>query len=281
MGGRRTVAVLTDFGADSFYVGVMKGVLHGAAPDAHVVDVTHSIEPHAVDRASYVLARVFEYFAPGTVFLAVVDPGVGGGRRDLVIETGGRYIVGPDNGLVTELDLDANDFRAFAIDPSRLSGYQQRAPVGRTFLGRDVYAPAAAAIATGVAPSALGTPFDGALARIDVPGVAAGPGTVSGRARYVDRFGNILTGITGRDLQRAFGDTPTEEIRARINNLNLGRICGFYGERPPGSLAAILNSWDVIEVSVTEGRAVDRFPGRGLDELTVELYSGEGVNSTT
>lgn len=276
MDGRRIVAVLTDFGADSFYVGVMKGVLHAAAPNANLVDVTHSIKPHDVSQASYVLARVYEYFPPGTVFLAVVDPGVGGARRNLVVEAAGRYVVGPDNGLVSETVPAAGDHRVFIIDPSKLTNYLQRKPVGMTFLGRDLFAPAAAAIVSGEDPLALGAPASGDLARIDIPEVSVGPRRVSGRARYVDTFGNILTGITGSHLERAFGDALSDNIRARINDLDLGRILEYYGEEKSGTLIAVRNSWDVVEVSVTEGRAIDKFPEQTLDEIKVDLYSDEG-----
>lgn len=272
---RRTVAIVTDFGVDSFYVGVMKSVIHNAAPDAVVVDVTHSVEPHAVSQASFILSLVFEHFPDDTVFLAVVDPGVGSSRPNLVVETRGRRIVGPDNGLVSESLARGDEYRAYAIDASALDPYRIRPPVGSTFLGRDVFAPAAAALASGVNPKDFARPVD-EVSRIEIPAVEVEPGRVSGRARYVDSFGNILTGISGTHLRRAFGDSPTGVVCARVGPDDLGPVRDYYDQARPGALLVIRNSWGVLEVSVTQGRAVDKFGKKPWEDLTVELRLEKG-----
>lgn len=268
---KRTIAVVSDFGADSFYVGVMKGALYYAAPECRIVDLTHSIDAFAIAQASYVLDTVFDFLPCGTVLLAVIDPEVGGSRRNLIVEAGGRFVVGPDDGLVTDIAARVPSIRSYVIDESTLARFREREPVGRTFLGRDVFAPTAGALATGRDPTDVGTLSDEPAVTINVPAVRVDEGRVHAPARYVDSFGNILTGITGNHLRAAFGETALEGIRASIDRIELGTVCRYYGERPCGSLMAVLNSWDRIEVSASERRAIDRFIGRRLEDLTVEL----------
>lgn len=275
MDKKTVVAVLSDFGADSFYAGVMRGVLCGAAPDAAVVDVTHSIPPFAVDQAGFVLDRIVPFFPRGSVFLAVVDPGVGGDRRSIIVESDGNFFVGPDNGLLTDVLSGREEPRVYVIDESKLGGFRCFDPVGRTFLGRDVFAPAAAALASGSSPLEIAVPAGGGLVRLDIPAVTVGEGLVSGPARYVDAFGNILTAVTGSCLRSTFGKIPGN-VRARINETELGPLREYFGEAESGAMTAILNSWDVVEVSEREGRAADRFPGMEPGELTVELYAARG-----
>jgi S-adenosylmethionine hydrolase len=269
---RPLVAVLTDFGADSFYVGVMKSVIHAVAPQAEVIDVTHTIGAHAVAEASYVLKTVFDFFRPGTVFLAVVDPGVGGARRNLVTNIGGRFVVGPDNGVLTDLVEVTAPESTHVIDENLLARFRTNRVVGRTFLGRDVFAPAAGAIASGQAPSDIGRESTATPARVDVPVVSVNDNFVSARARYVDTFGNVLTGITTAHLKRAFGSRHHDRVRAVVEGVDVGPLCEYYGSRPAGTLMALVDSWDVVEVSVSEGRAIDRFPGRAAGEISVELH---------
>lgn len=272
MDKKTVVAVLSDFGADSFYAGVMKGVVRCAAPHASVVDITHSIPPYAVDQGSFVLARIVRFFPRGSVFLAVVDPGVGGTRRNIIVESHGKFFVGPDNGIFTEVISGEEAPRAYVIDESRLGGFRDFAPAGKTFLGRDVFAPAAAAIASGSNPAEIAARAPGGLEHLEIPPVTVGDNVVAGPARYVDSFGNILTAVSGSCLRSAFGES-LENIRARINQIDLGPLREFFGEAGRGTLAAILNSWDVVEISETQGRAADRFPGLGPGELKVELYA--------
>jgi len=269
----RTVAIISDFGAESFYTGVMRSVVMHAAPKSRVVDVTHGIPAHDIAEGSFVLDTVFDYFPAGTVFLVVVDPGVGGTRRNLVVETGERFFVGPDNGLLTEVAERVGRCRAYRIDPAALERFSARRPLGSTFLGRDVFAPAAAAIATGADPAAIGHPVEDGLATLAIPRVTVGPGRVSGRVRHVDVFGNMLTRISCADLDRAFGKSASafDRIRATVGAHDLGTLCRFYGARPAGTMIAVVNSWGLVEISVTGGRAVDRFGDRRRDEVILEL----------
>jgi S-adenosylmethionine hydrolase len=254
----------------------MKAVVHAAAPACAVVDLTHSIQPHAVAQASYVLDTVFDFFPAGTVFLAVVDPGVGGRRDNLLVEAGDRFVVGPDNGITTEILARAIPRSCFVIDDHKLAPYRVAPPRGRTFLGRDVFAPAAAALAAGAPPASLASPATVDPATLAIPPVHISPGKITAVVRCHDDFGNLLTAITAEHLRAAFGDADPASVAATVDGTDLGTLCRYYSERPAGTMVALVNSWDRVEVSVCEGRAADRFPERPPDGLVVELRTAAG-----
>jgi S-adenosylmethionine hydrolase len=139
-----------------------------------------------------------------------------------------------------------------------------------------VFAPAAAALAAGTQPADIGLPVPSAPVSLDLPQVEVSAGKVSGCARYVDDFGNVLTGITTDHLMSAFGDLDPGRIGATVDGDELGTLCRFYSQRSGGTLLALLNAWDRVELSVCEGRAVDRFAGRPLNDVVVELRAEGG-----
>jgi len=263
------VALLSDFGADSFYVGVMKSALLAAAPDAQLIDLTHAVPAHAVAQGSYVLSLASRYFPKGAVFLAVVDPGVGSSRRAMVAERAGRFFVAPDNGLLTEAAPPASS-RYHALDEARLARFRAHAREGDTFHGRDVFAPAAGALAAGTPLAEIAAPAADPATLPALPALALGPRHVRGFGRYVDAFGNVLTNIPAAEAARALG-APLARVRARAGNEDLGAVGTFYAEQPAGELMAIANSWGMIEIAANEGRAIDRFGGAPPEGIAVEL----------
>lgn len=268
---RTIIAVLTDFGPDSFYTGVMKAVLFHAAPDNPVADISHSVSPRNVAQASFVLDTVCDYFPEGTVFLTVVDPGVGGERRNLIVQTAGRYFVGPDNGVFTEVVARAGGAATWTIDDPSITPYRLGLRAGRTFLGRDVFAPAAAALAAGRGAGEIGRRDSDGPVALDLTPVVVKSGRVRAAARYVDSFGNVLFAVTRAHLQQAFGDTPVEELTAEAAGHKLGNIGACYEEKRTGSLAAVINSWDRIEIAVPGGSAVERFGRDRLSDIVIEI----------
>jgi hypothetical protein len=267
----KTFALLTDFGTDSFYVGAIKGVLAGAAPQVPIVDVTHGIAPHAVAQAGFVLDRVFGWFPPGTVFVVVVDPGVGSDRRGVIVDVDGRTIVGPDNGVAWEAVVRRANARYVVIDDSTIGPRRARARVGSTFHGRDVFAPAAAALALGADATTLGAPTD----RIEAPGafprLERGDGFIRGRGRFVDAFGNVLSDVSGADLVAVFGERFRDAATVSVAGREVGPIHDFYESRPPDELMAVLDSWDLVEVAANRGRAVDAFAAVPVESLVFEV----------
>ncbi len=264
----RPIFLLTDFGDDDFYAGVMRAVAASASPASRVVDVTHAIRPHDVDEASFVLARTLEYTSPDAVIVVVVDPGVGSERRGLVVDVGGRTLVGPDNGFATDVIVENGADRFVAIDGSaagRAVGHPVR---GATFHGRDVFVPTAAAIARGAPSSDLGQETGGIVLLSDVPSTSVDAGRISGAGRHVDRFGNVLTDIPRRLVEQVF---PSLDCRVTAGGIDVGPLRRTYADVAPGELLAILNSWDLVEVAARGARAIGRLGATVARAVRFEL----------
>jgi len=268
----RPIFLLTDFGADGFYVGVMKAVIAAGSPASRVADLDHEIPAHDVAAASFVLARSFEYLPVDAVVVVVVDPGVGSARHGLILTVDGRVLVGPDNGFASDLMLSGAEVDVVAIDDGaarRVIGIDAR---GTTFHGRDVFGPIAAAIARGAGPSEFGARGGGVVMRADVPSVSIDGGRVHGTGRYVDRFGNILTDIPESVLRRVFGAAGS--VRVTVAGRDLGPLRHTYVDGPPGELIALVNSWGLVEAAVNGGRAIDRFEHRAPRDIPFQINSG-------
>lgn len=237
---RGIIALLTDFSTADSYVAEMKGVLLSALPDATLVDITHSIPPGDVRSAAHVLGRVSSRFPPGTVFLAVVDPGVGTTRAALAITAAGRYFVGPDNGLFTPVLSGAAEVIELPTP----------ADASPTFHGRDLFAPAAAALASGQAPAALGTPFGGTPMRFEYTEPHYEGKTVVGQVVYVDRFGSLVTNLTP--------ELVPPYARIEIEDVDAGPLRRTFGDVATGGLVCYVGSGGEVEVAVRDGSAARR-----------------------
>src|SRR6266487_4472119 len=169
---RPVIAMLTDFGSRDHYAGTMKGVALGICADATLVDITHEVPPHDVLAGALELAAAYRYFPPGTIFLVVVDPGVGSARRGFAADTGDYRFVAPDNGVLTQVFRETPPRKIVELTERRYA----RPTVSRTFEGRDRFAPAAAWLAKGIQLSALGRPI-GDVHRLDIPLPEEGAGT--------------------------------------------------------------------------------------------------------
>jgi len=237
------VTLTTDFGLRDPYVAEMKGVMLSLAPDVRLVDITHEVESHDVVGAALVLEAAVPFFPPGTVHLAVVDPGVGTARRGLVVTTDSGAFVAPDNGLLTPV-LARGAWRAFELKAPEL-----RLPrISRTFHGRDVFAPAAAHLARGVPPEHFGPPTLDPV-RLPWPEVHAVGGAVAGAVVHVDRFGNLITSIAADAVER-LGEHASIHIAGRHLPL-----VGTYADLPRGGAGALIGSSNRLEVAVREGNA--------------------------
>jgi S-adenosyl-L-methionine hydrolase (adenosine-forming) len=230
----RVVTLLTDFGTADGYVGELKGVIAANAPGVSIVDVAHDIAAHDVDGARLALARYWRRFPEGTVHLVVVDPGVGGARAALAVESEGRFLVGPDNGVLSPALLHAG---ARCVSLGIPSG---AAP---TFHGRDVFAPAAAELAHGIALDALGEPCMAPEVRRTPEATRRDDGVVMGVVISIDRFGNAVTNLMARR-----GGTVDVAGRA----IPLRRA---YADAAPGELVALVGSSGLVEIALREGNA--------------------------
>lgn len=266
----RPLVLFTDFGSTDFYAGVVRAVLASAAPDSSLIDLHHDVPAHDIDVASFVLARAFEYLPHDAVLVAVVDPGVGTARRELIVTIGGRVLVGPDNGLASDLLL-AHGARAefVAVDRAmaqRETGVQVR---GSTFHGRDIFAPVAAAVARGVNPARLGERVEGVVMLRGVPGASVDGGVVRGRGRYADRFGNVLTDIPAAMLRSVFADL--DRVEATVAGRRAGRLRETYAQGGDGELMVLVNGWGLLEAAINGGRAIDRLGLMPASEISFEL----------
>ncbi len=229
----RVVTLLTDFGTADGYVAALKGVLASAAPDVRVDDAGHDLPRGEVAHASWALSRFWDRYPVGTVHVVVVDPGVGTSRRAVAVEAGGRFGVGPDNGVFTRVLRMASSWRAVVL--------QVPSDACTTFHGRDVFAPAGARLAAGVALEELGTPVE-ALHLLPEPSSGSGRGSV----QTVDRFGNLVTDIPSEALQ------PDAEVEIGGRKIQCART---YGDVAPGALVAVVGSDGTVEVAVRDGSA--------------------------
>jgi len=253
----RIVTLLTDFGTRDGYVAEVKGVLLAGAPGIQVVDLAHDLEPGDVAGAAWALGRAWRTFPAGTVHLAVVDPGVGTARRAIAAEAGAYGFVAPDNGLLT-----------WVLAAARVRAVTLPVPPGAsaTFHGRDVFAPAAAAMARGEPLGSLGTEA-GDLVRLPTPPVRTEGADVVGHVVHVDRFGNLVTDVPS---SRVAADAA---VRVGVYDLKLRRT---YADVEPEDLVAYVGSADTVEIAVRDGRAdVLLGFGRGA-EVRVRRRSTEG-----
>ena len=260
------IAFLTDFGLQDDFVGTCHGVIARIAPDARVIDVTHGIPPQAVLQGALVLRQTVKYF-PVAVHLAVVDPGVGGSRRPVVIETSdGRTFVGPDNGLLT---LAADDLGIEAAHELADERYRLQR-VSRTFHARDVFAPAAAHVAAGVPVAELGPPVDpDDLVRPAVPVPQAGVSQVSGTVLAVDSFGNVATNVTRGHLE-GLGAVAGETVEIRIAlDRYYATVSGTFADAPDGELILYEDSYGLVALAISQGSAARLTGARPGDELRI------------
>ncbi|MEZ0394121.1 MAG: S-adenosyl-l-methionine hydroxide adenosyltransferase family protein [Desulfurococcaceae archaeon] len=258
----RLIALLTDYGYKDPYAGVMKGVIKAINPEAEIVDLTHGISRQDVLEGALALLAARGYFPAGTIFVAVVDPGVGGRRRAVVVETTNYYLVGPDNGVLSLLAEADGIRRAFDVSNSR---YRLPAVSG-TFHGRDVFAPIAAWISRGVRPEELGVEVDpSSLARLDIGNAEVEGGALRGAIIYVDAYGNLMTNIPAR-LAKSAGIEVGDQLFVRLQD---GRRfeCSFvesFSWVRPGELACYENSWGYVELAIFMGNAAEALGlGRG------------------
>jgi S-adenosylmethionine hydrolase len=240
------ITLLTDFGTVDSYVAEVKGALLSAAPRATLVDVTHAVPQGDVQAGAYLLGRVWQRFPPGTVHLAVVDPGVGTERAALALGARGHHFVGPDNGLFT-----------FVLRDTEVQIVSLATPDGAspTFHGRDLFAPAAAALARGAALADLGEPFAGMPTRLVYREPHHEGKSVIGQVVYVDRFGTLVTNLTAELV-------PSYAV-LEVEGLEVGRLRRTFGDVPTGGLVAYLGSGGQIEIAVRDGSAARRL-GMGV-----------------
>ena len=258
------LSITTDFGITNGFVGVMKGVIYGIAPDVKIVEITQLVSPQNVREGAYAMWRAVPFFPPGSVHVGVVDPGVGTKRRPIGARLGEQYFIAPDNGLLTPLILDAEQ-NGEPIEFVHLDNPKYWLPkVSNTFHGRDIFAPTGAHLATGVSLRDMGTPIDDPV-QLDLPRPEKTEYGWLAHVTIIDVFGNLTTDLPAKSLD-GHGN-----VLVRIREHEIDGIIESYGHRRPGDLVAVVDSEYYIEVAVVNGSAARKL-GAQVGDLVEVIY---------
>jgi hypothetical protein len=260
------ITLSTDFGLEDPYVGVMKGVMLGINPRALLVDLTHSLSHHGLLEAAYVLHINYPYFPPGTIHLAVVDPGVGGGRRLLTIQDRDDFWVGPDNGILSLVLKNHPEAEVFQL----VNTDYFLTPLSRTFHGRDIMAPAAAHLSLGIPASEMGRKITDPV-MLDFPEPRIFGNGMIGQVLWADHFGNLITNISQKMISNL---NRSSELRITVGRLAIAGVRQTYSQVPPGQFLALIGSMGYLEIACNLGRASDLLGFKEGEGMKVEVWVG-------
>jgi len=248
------ITLTTDFGTADHFVAAMKGVILSLAPRACIVDITHDITPYDVTQAGFVTAQAWHWFPKGTVHVVVVDPGVGSERRPILVETGGHFFIGPDNGVFSMICSAAKHKVRVISNPKMML-----AEVSRTFHGRDIFAPAAAHLARKTPPARFGKLIGDYVLSQPSP---------RGTILKVDRFGNLITNF---HIDQ-FPGVKTRPFELRIGRETIRRLALTYSETEIGEVFAIVGSSGYLEIAANQENAAKKLGCGNGTPVELKLY---------
>jgi len=254
MSDNPVITLTTDFGYKDPFVGIMKGVILSINPSAMVVDITHDISPHNICEASFVIAESFSYFPHRTIHVVVVDPGVGSIRRPLLIVSGYHYFIGPDNGIFSRIYNSAEGLQVINITSEHYFLPER----GKTFHGRDIFAPAAAWLSRGLKINNFGDPVSNYVT-LPIPETKRlRENMLVGEVIYVDRFGNLITNISSSEIESLTQNNSAVEIKVSIRDKE-APFKKHYAEASNKEISCLINSFGLLELFVKEGSASSAF----------------------
>jgi hypothetical protein len=263
------ITLMTDFGMDDEYVGLMKGVMLSIHPSATIVDITHHIKPQDTIQAAYTVNASYHYFPGGTIHVIVVDPGVGGKRTLIAVKMMGHVFIAPDNGVLTLLFGEGEIDACVRINNP---DYFLKS-ISRTFHGRDVLAPVAAHIAKGVALNDIGTAADSAdLVRLQ--GLESGrseSGEITGKIVSIDHFGNLITNISAHHFQDFCDSKPDRNPQIRVGNHMISGLSDTYESVESQRPLALIGSRGYLEIAINTGSAQKHLNVQKGDGVTVAI----------
>ncbi len=261
------ITLTTDFGLDDPFVGILKGIILGIAPEARLVDISHAVEPGNVLQAAHVLEAAHPWFPEGTVHCVVVDPGVGSERRALAVKSGGAFFVAPDNGVLTPV-----------LGPrSRVVALGNRKyflkKVSATFHGRDVFAPVAAWIARGTSLAQMGKKISDPVT-LTLPLAEKTQTGLRGEIVHIDRFGNLMSNLKGD----ALGNSPQdiEKYKVLLSEREIAGPFPNYAACKKGEPGWLINSWDAVEIFCRETSAAKKLKAKVGTRVTLKLKTRTG-----
>ncbi|CAB5126622.1 hypothetical protein D3OALGA1CA_3402 [Olavius algarvensis associated proteobacterium Delta 3] len=263
------ITLLTDFGLDDEYVGIMKGVILSLCPQARIIDISHHVAPQHVHGGAFMLRSAYRYFPAKTIHIAVVDPGVGSSRSIVAIRTEEHVFMAPDNGLLTWILEETQIEQAVRVD----NPHHALTPISRTFHGRDVFAPAAAHLACGSEFASLGSPMDpDHLIRLPLERAGVSEdGSLVGSVIHIDRFGNLVTDIDRHLMDLFVGDRRYPEVEIAVGGTVVHGISNMYADAEPGRPVAVIGSRGFLELAVNQGHAAEKTGSRAGDRIFVRV----------
>ncbi len=261
------ITLLTDFGLDDEYVGLMKGVILSINPSATIVDITHGISRQDIVQAAYTIFTGYQYFPAGTVHLVVVDPGVGTPRRLLALKLENHFFIAPDNGVLSLLLGEKNISSLNQITNPKYF----RASVSPTFHGRDVIAPVGAHIANGLDVSELGPEIEESNAVFfdQLDAHCTEQGELKGKVVAIDHFGNLITNITFEQLSACLPAGSQSGLRIRLGSRVIENLVETYGSMPAQTVSALIGSRGYLEIAINKDSAAERLNAHTGDEVVV------------
>lgn len=280
------IALLTDFGTEDHYVGVMKAVIMSIDPIARIVDITHAVRPQNVRQAAFTLLNSYRYFPEGTVFQVVVDPGVGSTRIPVAVKAGGYSFVAPDNGVLSYTLSQFEEYQAVMLE----NRFYQLPHISHTFHGRDIFSPASAYLASGrIALAELGPRIE-KLSSLAQPDLSVQTDNVSGEIVHIDHFGNLITSIglmkwedeTEVLLLPCFGENRAKKwsfhadsALVTLHDHNIEGIGHAYHEVQRGDVIAQIDSNGFLEIAINQDHAAKRLNAHVGDRVILTIHPGE------
>lgn len=263
------ISILSDFGADDEYVGVMKGVMLSISPSVSIVDITHQIAPQDIHQAAYLIPSYYHYFPAGTVHIVVVDPGVGSQRSILAVNYREHFFIAPDNGVLTLLLNTEKSDTIIRVDNSDYF----LEPLSSTFHGRDIFAAVGAHLSCGTKLDAFG-------ARIDVKDIVrlkdlncriSQTGELIGKIVSIDRFGNLITNIDSVSLAAFYETGALKHLKIHIGAVAISGLSRTYSDAAPKAPLALIGSRNYLEIAVNGGNAKENLRAQKGDPVRLTL----------
>ncbi|VAX19348.1 hypothetical protein MNBD_NITROSPINAE02-892 [hydrothermal vent metagenome] len=262
------ITLTTDFGLDDSFAGIMKGVTLSVNRNAKIIDITHQIKPYDITQAAFAIASACEFFPERSVHVCVVDPGVGSGRRPIIISAGERLFVGPDNGAFTKILQHHSSAEIYKI----VNADYMLPNVSRTFHGRDIFAPVAGWLSIGEPLERFGPQINNP-ALLDLPEQAqAAPNLIVGEVIHIDRFGNAITNVTMNLVEKVKGDTGAESVDIIHKSGKATGVLQSYASARDDELSATYGSWDTVELFIKNGGAAKVMGISVGDRVEINFY---------
>jgi S-adenosyl-L-methionine hydrolase (adenosine-forming) len=250
MSFKSLITLATDFGYNDPFAGVMKGVIYGINPETHIVDLTHGITPQNISQAAFVIGFNYHYFPKRSIHIVVVDPGVGSGRRPILVASAGHYFIGPDNGVFSYIFKSAEEEPTVIHITSEHYFLKKDSP---TFQARDIFSPCAAWLSTGMEITRFGEKITD-YKKIDLPVAGRKDNLLRGEVILTDKFGNAITNIRKTDILELRKEYSGAAIQVSFKGRKIG-LCRYYAQAEDRGLTAIVNSSDLLELFLYRGSA--------------------------